>query len=58
MFRQTMKRLSKTYSGWREIGLPEPIIKEEYGPDRTTLILLLIEESTGKNRSMKSVKTR
>jgi ATP-dependent DNA helicase RecG len=39
--------LPKIYFGWKETGLPEPIIKEEYGPDRTTLILPLIEESDG-----------
>lgn len=46
--------ISKILHGWSEAGYAAPSYSEEYGPDRTVLVLPLVSESADKNRQIKS----
>lgn len=43
------------FSVWEQEGWKEPEIEEQYGPDRTVLILLLTKKTAIKNGDKKSV---
>ena len=43
------------FSVWDQEGWKEPEIEEQYGPDRTVLILLLTKKTAIKNGDKKSV---
>ena len=44
--------LPKIFDGWKACGLPEPTITESFDPDRTVMVLPLVEEA--KNRPQKT----